>query len=1202
MSDTVAIRITATDGASGVFQKVGSAAETAGQSIERAGKSGTAAMDGLESSAQSVGQSIQTVGQSLAAFGGAISVALGFAAGKATAFGAAMANVSSISGQSGAALAQTTQEVRDLGVALGVSPTGMAEALYEVNSSGFAGAEGMRVLEQSTIAAQAGLTSTAVSGKALAGVLNAYSLSADQAGNVSDVLFKTVESGVITFEQLAANLGSTTPLAAQLGVSLEELGAAYAELTLQNISAAQAETAIAALMRSTIQETTAMTAAIQEYGFASAEALIQSQGLAGFLDFLAQASGGTTAGLTDLLGSAEATTAALALMRNEGDNFRETLAGMEAAATDGAYTQGVFATQTETTAFALQRLGAAFENAQIAFGNALTPLISMGADAMAGVLAGFTSLPGPIQTAAAALTAVTGAASLAGGAFLLALPKIVEFQRAMTVLGGARGIASVLGSGLVAAINPATVAIGGLTLAGVGLYQIFQNVEESASGVAEGVGLLADEVERLKLAAQPEQAAQVQEIVDAIQAQVDLLSGDLTDLIQKGVLPEGTTPIEIFDQGALNDQLRDAGASVDELSAHIIESLSTIPPAAQQVYLDWITGLLATVEHTAEGTNLDEIITQILTTPLSEVPGVMNEVTAATDTTAAALDNYAVSAANAAAASYGQVPAAIALNKQYALLLEGVERLRDAEEAWLGDGANILDFWLQYQGNLREATIANREFNAELDKGQARRGPSDVVTAAEAAYEATVRLAEGAYDAGVALDSVLRTFSQIDALGQRSEQAGSIAENLVGQPGEWATIDDLLANGRISLEQYNATVASGTAIMESNARVQEDLNVVRANQIPLLEQQQVAYEQHIRRIAEMTDAQQQQQALALQDAQFRSQVAEQYATAYAASLGEIPEEVATNLIVSAAEADPVLFDVLESMGLIEEGADGEIRVNFPDGPTVQESITELTASIDALTLALGGIPPAHVEVTGVEEATAQVDTARNSLADFNGATAYGALYAEDNASGTISIAQGNLALWDNSQGIGDILGDNADALREIGGAQGKLGEWDGSSGTATIDVNDNATGTIKAALGALADYAGRTATATITTNYVTKFSTVGQLGPSQATGGIPELATGGIAARLGELGPEKLYYATGGIGIAPLDRTYVLPQMTYVSPAHANPDLGGGGPVSVHLHIDRAYGIEDLTGQVFSIGLPEVANEIRRHLVAHGVS
>jgi hypothetical protein len=76
--------------------------------------------------------------------------------------------------------------------------------------------------------------------KAVAAVLNAYRLRARAAGRVSDVLFKTVDRGVLSFEQLASEIGAVLPQAAGLGVGLDQVGASIATMTAQGFSAGDA--------------------------------------------------------------------------------------------------------------------------------------------------------------------------------------------------------------------------------------------------------------------------------------------------------------------------------------------------------------------------------------------------------------------------------------------------------------------------------------------------------------------------------------------------------------------------------------------------------------------------------------------------------------------------------------------------------------------------------------------------------------------------------------------------------------------------------------------------------------------------------------------------------------------------------------------------------------------------------------------------
>jgi TP901 family phage tail tape measure protein len=88
----------------------------------------------------------------------------------------------------------------------------------------------------------------------------------------------------------------------------------------------------------------------------------------------------------------------------------------------------------ETTEAKLQIAGNAVRDAAIDFGTVFLPAVKAVAEAVTGLSQGFTDLPDGLQTAVAILGALGGAAALLGGSFLLAIPKIAEFNAALTTL------------------------------------------------------------------------------------------------------------------------------------------------------------------------------------------------------------------------------------------------------------------------------------------------------------------------------------------------------------------------------------------------------------------------------------------------------------------------------------------------------------------------------------------------------------------------------------------------------------------------------------------------------------------------------------------------------------------------------------------------------------------------------------------------
>jgi TP901 family phage tail tape measure protein len=123
-----------------------------------------------------------------------------------------------------------------------------------------------RAARASSKAATAGLATTSEAAKGITAVLNSYGLQAADSAHVSDVLFKTVERGVVSFPELSAVIGTTAALASPLGVSLEEVGAALSVMTRHGIDAENATTQLNAIMSSMLQPSVEAAALAKQLG------------------------------------------------------------------------------------------------------------------------------------------------------------------------------------------------------------------------------------------------------------------------------------------------------------------------------------------------------------------------------------------------------------------------------------------------------------------------------------------------------------------------------------------------------------------------------------------------------------------------------------------------------------------------------------------------------------------------------------------------------------------------------------------------------------------------------------------------------------------------------------------------------------------------------------------------------------------------
>jgi len=418
-----------------------SKANKANTTINGIGAGGGKNLDTLTGKVNTFGASIQKVSAVTAGFGLAVTGAFAIAAKGAIGFDGAMGNVNSIAQLTKGQLADLTNQVLDLSKATGQAPTTLADGLYDIESSGFAGADALKILTAAANAANAGLSDTGTSAAVITAVLNSYSLGADQAGHASDVLFQTVNDGVVTFGQLSQYMGQTLPIASALNVPIEQLGASYALMTKNGLPVAETQTDINALLTSALNPTSALTTAVQKYGYANAESLIKSKGLPGFLDFLTTASGGSATALTDLLGTQNASAAAMLLMKDNGKQYTDELDKMNHASDGLGATQTALNKQQETTAFKLKQLAAAFSVLQIKIGQQLEPVINTVAEGLTKLFNVISGLPTPVLAAIAAIGGVVGVVALVAGSIGLALPKILEMKQAfgevLTLIRGA---------------------------------------------------------------------------------------------------------------------------------------------------------------------------------------------------------------------------------------------------------------------------------------------------------------------------------------------------------------------------------------------------------------------------------------------------------------------------------------------------------------------------------------------------------------------------------------------------------------------------------------------------------------------------------------------------------------------------------------------------------------------------------------------
>jgi hypothetical protein len=393
---------------------------------------------------------LSAIGMGLTALGTALAAGLGLAVKTAADFEAQMRNVNSILKTSESQFQALGQSTLDLATKTGQAPAVLARGLYDIASSGFEGAAGLKVLEASAVAATAGISDTATASRAITAVLNAYGLSADKAAWVSDILFKTVEKGVITFPQLADQIGDVISTAAQARVPLEQVGAAIAAMTVAGVQPAEAVTSLNQVLLSFIRPTDQAKKAAKDLGIDLSATALASKGLVGVIGEMSRAlgmgvddldamkaagrsdaeimaelakrAGTTTEALAELFPNVRALRGALVLTAGGAHVFSDFV--KEMAVSLGS-TAAAFAEQSKSFAVSYTKIKATVQVWLVQVGSVLLPVLTNLARALTPIIKGMADWarehPTLTKLVVGLTTAVAGLA-LALGPLLVALP------------------------------------------------------------------------------------------------------------------------------------------------------------------------------------------------------------------------------------------------------------------------------------------------------------------------------------------------------------------------------------------------------------------------------------------------------------------------------------------------------------------------------------------------------------------------------------------------------------------------------------------------------------------------------------------------------------------------------------------------------------------------------------------------------------
>lgn len=371
------------------INRTGTALQDISQDIDRVGNSASDAFGGIASGAEDIDRLVGPlgdVGKKLVVVQGA-AIALGaafvtFATVKAAQFQTSFNEIATLIGDDPANLESFRDDLVEYASASTQSLESITGATYAAISAGIdytESLEALSVAEQLSVAGKADLDGTLTT---LVSTLNAYGASTEEASYYSDLLFTTVKEGQTTLPELQASLSQVTSIAATAGVGFDEVSAAIATLTAGGAPTARAITGIQASIAAILKPTKEAQDAADKLGINFNAAGLESQGLAGLLQEVAEKTGGSTEEMTKLFGGVEALKAVLPLTGSLADVFGEKL---DAMANSAGATEQAFNIMADNLDLQFQKLTNAFNGLLLNIG---TPLI----DEFSGIAAAITNI------------------------------------------------------------------------------------------------------------------------------------------------------------------------------------------------------------------------------------------------------------------------------------------------------------------------------------------------------------------------------------------------------------------------------------------------------------------------------------------------------------------------------------------------------------------------------------------------------------------------------------------------------------------------------------------------------------------------------------------------------------------------------------------------------------------------------------------
>lgn len=381
-------------------------------------------------------ESFNTLGVAALGFGAALGAGVAFAVSKFAEFDQQMSYVEAATHETAANMDLLRDAALDAGASTVFSATEAAQAIEELSKAGLSTSDILSgALAGSMDLAAAGGLSVARAAEITSTALNQFELDGSQASHVSDLLAAGAGKAMGSVDDLAQGLKFVGPVANAMGVSLEETTGVIALFAQQGIIGEQAGTSLRGVLASLTSPSAQARKEIERLGITLYDSEGNFMGLQNAAGELSQAyttmDGASRDASLGIIFGRETVTAATALYKAGADGVQEWTAAVD----DSGYASETAAMRLDNLAGDWEALTGALDTAFITMGEGANGPLRFFVEQLTGLVDNFNTLPDWAQQSTLSIAALAAGIALAAGGFLLAVPKIAEFNSAIAVMG-----------------------------------------------------------------------------------------------------------------------------------------------------------------------------------------------------------------------------------------------------------------------------------------------------------------------------------------------------------------------------------------------------------------------------------------------------------------------------------------------------------------------------------------------------------------------------------------------------------------------------------------------------------------------------------------------------------------------------------------------------------------------------------------------